>query len=206
MTDHLVPDLVSDPDASRPRTENDDPLLGPAPAPARHGIEQPRQQDDNYDSVRGAAIFRPLAGWILLVRPTNALSANAPSQATLLQEPSMSTWPKARLHDKRHMPFKPFVYIRTNPPHYTARASRFRTVELCQGPPRAVRTPRAFRASATARVVVRPPACIWRTIGSTLAAKESAASLLAAWPIAAASARLVRLRTNGIAFSTRQPR
>jgi len=31
MTDHLL----GDPDAGRPRTENDDPLLGPAPVRAR---------------------------------------------------------------------------------------------------------------------------------------------------------------------------
>src|SRR5499427_8076501 len=43
MTNHLVPDLVGDPDAGRARTENDDSLLGPAPTRALHGIEQPRQ-------------------------------------------------------------------------------------------------------------------------------------------------------------------
>jgi hypothetical protein len=40
MTDHLVPDLVGDPDASRPRTENDDPLLGPAPVFVFHRGER----------------------------------------------------------------------------------------------------------------------------------------------------------------------
>jgi hypothetical protein len=44
MTDHLV----GDPDAGRPRTENDDPLLGRVPARARH-IEQPRQHDGTID-------------------------------------------------------------------------------------------------------------------------------------------------------------
>ena len=49
-------------------------------------------------------------------------------------------------------------------------------------PPRAVRTPRSFSAVAMARNVVAPAACIWRTMGSTLAAKASAASRFAATP------------------------
>jgi hypothetical protein len=49
------------------------------------------------------------------------------------------------------------------------RRRRFRTVLSCQAPPRAVRT------VAMARNVVAPAACIWRTMGSTLAAKASAA-------------------------------
>jgi hypothetical protein len=76
--------------------------------------------------------------------------------------------------------------------HQPARASRLRTVLSCQAPPRAVRTPRSFNALATERNVVAPAACIWRTIGSTLAAKASAASRLAARPLACASGRLVR--------------
>jgi hypothetical protein len=62
----------------------------------------------------------------------------------------------------------------------------------CQSPPRSVRTPRSFNAAAMARNVVAPAACIWRTIGRTLAAKASAASRLAATPLACASGRLVR--------------
>ena len=82
-----------------------------------------------------------------------------------------------------------------------ARASRLRTVLSCQAPPRAVRTPRSFNAAAMARNVVAPAACIWRTIGSTLAAKASAASRFAATPLACASGRLVRLpRTAPCAF------
>src|SRR5580658_3733075 len=54
-----------------------------------------------------------------------------------------------------------------------ARARRLRTVLSCQAPPRAVRTPRSFNAVAMARNVVAPAACIWRTMGSTLAAKAS---------------------------------
>ena len=69
---------------------------------------------------------------------------------------------------------------------------QIRTVLSCQAPPRAVRTPRSFDALATERNVVAPAACIWRTIGSTLAAKASAASRLAATPLACASGRLVR--------------
>ncbi len=39
-----------------------------------------------------------------------------------------------------------------------SRASKFRTVESCHAPPRAVRMPRAFKASAMARPVVAPDA------------------------------------------------
>lgn len=39
-----------------------------------------------------------------------------------------------------------------------ARASKFRTVESCHSPPRAVRTPRSLRAFAIARAVVAPVA------------------------------------------------
>ena len=60
----------------------------------------------------------------------------------------------------------------------------------CHAPPRAVRTPRAFSASAIARGVVAPLAFIWRIIGRTLAAKASAASRTAATPLAWASGRL----------------
>ncbi len=59
-----------------------------------------------------------------------------------------------------------------------ARANRLRTVLSCQAPPRAVRTPRSFNAAAMARNVVAPAACIWRTIGSTLAAKASARNVI----------------------------
>ena len=48
----------------------------------------------------------------------------------------------------------------------------------CHDPPRAVRTPRSFNAATMARNVVAPVACIWRTIGSTLAANASAAARL----------------------------
>jgi hypothetical protein len=59
-------------------------------------------------------------------------------------------------------------------------------------PARAVRTPLSFNALAIARNVVAPAACIWRTIGSTLAAKASAASRFAATPLACASGKFVR--------------
>jgi hypothetical protein len=55
----------------------------------------------------------------------------------------------------------------------------------CQAPRRAVRTPWLFNATAMAPNVVAPEACIWRTTGSTLAAKASAfsrfASLVRPW-------------------------
>ena len=69
------------------------------------------------------------------------------------------------------------------------RASRFRTVEPCHSPPRAVRTPLAFRASAMARCVVAPAASICRTIGSTLPANASASARCVTAPLAPASAR-----------------
>ena len=59
-----------------------------------------------------------------------------------------------------------------------------------QAPPRAVRIPRAFSAAAIARDVVAPVACIWRTTGSTFAAKASAAARLTATPFACTSDRL----------------
>ena len=89
--------------------------------------------------------------------------------------------------------------------HQPARASRLRTVLSCQAPPRAVRTPRSFNAVAIARNLVAPAACIWRTIGSTLAAKASAASLFAATPLACASGRLVRFPRTGEAKGGRLP-
>jgi hypothetical protein len=65
-----------------------------------------------------------------------------------------------------------------------ARASRLRTVLSRQAPPRAVRMPRLFNALAIALNVVASGACIWRTMGSTLAANASAASRFAATPLA----------------------
>src|SRR5271165_5771309 len=50
---------------------------------------------------------------------------------------------------------------------------------------------RAFRASASARVVVIPAACNWRTTGSTLPAKPSAADRVASAHFACATARTV---------------
>jgi hypothetical protein len=67
---------------------------------------------------------------------------------------------------------------------YSPRASKFRTVEPCHSPPRAVRTPRALRASAIARCVVAPAASIWRMIGGTFAAKASASARWVAAPLA----------------------
>ena len=59
----------------------------------------------------------------------------------------------------------------------------------CRCPPRAVRTPLAFRASAMARCVVAPAASICRTIGSTLPANASASARCVTAPLAPASAR-----------------
>ena len=72
-----------------------------------------------------------------------------------------------------------------------SRRRRFRTVLSCQAPPRAVWMPRAFSASAMARRVVEPLACIWRTTGSTLAANASAPARFALAPLACASPRFV---------------
>jgi hypothetical protein len=60
-----------------------------------------------------------------------------------------------------------------------------------------VRTPRSFSALAMFLRPLTPAAWICRTIGSTFAAKASAAFLLAAVPLAQASARLVRLPSSG---------
>jgi hypothetical protein len=73
-----------------------------------------------------------------------------------------------------------------------SRASRFRTVESCQVPARALRIPRSFSAAAMARCVVAPAASICRTIGSKFPAKASAAVRFAAAPLACAPSRLVR--------------
>jgi len=71
------------------------------------------------------------------------------------------------------------------------RVVRFRTVVACHEPPRAVRMPRAFKASAMVRKPVTPLASICRTIASTLAANAAAAARFASAPFALASARLV---------------
>lgn len=64
---------------------------------------------------------------------------------------------------------------------------RFCTLIACHCSPHPVRIPQAFSASAIARGVVTPPACIWRTNGSTFAAKASAATRIAVAPLALAS-------------------
>jgi hypothetical protein len=61
-----------------------------------------------------------------------------------------------------------------------SRASRLRTVESCQAPPRAVQMPLAFKAAAMALGFVTPEDMISRTIGSTFAAKASALARLVA--------------------------
>src|SRR5262245_32587978 len=58
-------------------------------------------------------------------------------------------------------------------------ASTFDTVIAAQRPPRAVGTPRAFRASAMARSDLAPARCISLMTGSTLAACRSAFASIA---------------------------
>ena len=59
----------------------------------------------------------------------------------------------------------------------TPRASRFWTVDTCQRPPRAVRMPRAFSASAMLAKLHAPELRIASTIGMMFAAKRSASSI-----------------------------
>ena len=66
--------------------------------------------------------------------------------------------------------------------------STFRTEDEPHTPPRAVRTPRAFRAAAISRNEVRPADWISRMIGRILVANWSAAARLAACALIAASA------------------
>jgi len=54
--------------------------------------------------------------------------------------------------------------------YFDARRSKLRTEDEPHGPPRAVRTPRAFSVAAISRNEVRPAAWMSRTIGKTLAA------------------------------------
>jgi hypothetical protein len=61
------------------------------------------------------------------------------------------------------------------------------TVAPCHCPPRAVRTPRALSASASALLPVMPAACRLSMIGRTLAANWSAPARSAALPSFAAS-------------------
>jgi hypothetical protein len=74
---------------------------------------------------------------------------------------------------------------------YQARFSRFATVLAYQAPPRAVRMPRALRASATAASVVAPEALMLSTIGRTFAAKRLVSAVIATRPMALASATFV---------------
>ena len=68
--------------------------------------------------------------------------------------------------------------------------STFATCAAFHSPPRAVAIPRAVRAAATTRKDVAPVALISRMIGTTLAAKRSAAAALALLPSLVATASL----------------
>ena len=73
------------------------------------------------------------------------------------------------------------------------RRRRLRTLDTCQRPPRAVRTPRSLSALASPRKSARPFDRSEFTMGSTLAANASASAVMARCPTAAASAGLRRL-------------
>src|SRR3954453_15469692 len=73
------------------------------------------------------------------------------------------------------------------------RISTFLTLIACQRRPRAVATPRAFRASARSANVLTPVAWICRITGNTLAANWSAATRFEDAPLACATASVVWL-------------
>lgn len=88
-----------------------------------------------------------------------------------------------------------FPLIKGQASYLTAegRLSRFLTLETCQRPPRAVRTPRLFRAMARPRRLVTPDAWSASTMGIMLRANLSASWICTFLPAAAASLVLLGL-------------